>query len=225
MNAPPSAPTPRQAGAQSLHNTWLSLWGQRSAREQHLLGWASLVLVLATVWSLALAPALRTWQQAPGKQAQLDAQSQRMRQLQLQAKSLQKPPTLTRAEAAQWLENSLGSLGPNAQISLQDERATLRVQAAPADALARWMSQARDNAQALPLQAELQQTEAATSLTGSQPSGASRADQAAGASPSPTPSQTTRQTSLQTSPQTDATAGSANKSDPVWRGSMVLRLP
>lgn len=217
MNAPPSAQTPRQEGVQSLQNTWQKLWGQRSAREQQLLGWASLVLVLATVWSLALAPALGTWLEAPDKQAQLDAQSQRMRQLQLQAQIMQKPPTLSRAEATQWLENSLGSLGPNAQISLQGERVTLRVQAAPADALARWMSQARDNAQALPLQAELQQTEAVTSLTGSQPSGASRSARSAGASLPQTPSQT--------SSQTDATAGSANKSDPVWRGSMILRLP
>lgn len=217
MNAPPSAPTPRQAGLPSLQNTWQSLWGQRSAREQQLLGWAGLVLLLVTVWSLALAPALGTWLQAPDKQAQLDAQSQRMRQLQLQAQSLQKPPTLSRAEAAQWLENSLGSLGPNAQISLQGERATLRVQAAPADALARWMSQARDNAQALPLQAQLQQTQAATSPTDSQPSGASRAVRAARATPSLAPSLAP--------PQAAAAAGPAHNNDPLWRGSMVLRLP
>ena len=43
------------------------------------------------------------------------------------------------------------------RISLQGDSATLSLQAAPAAALARWLSQARDNAQALPTQAQLQQ--------------------------------------------------------------------
>jgi general secretion pathway protein M len=79
-----------------------------------------------------------------------------MRQLQAQAQSLQKPVVLSRADAAKWLEKSLTELGPNARISLQGETATLSLQAAPAAALARWLSQARDNAQALPTQAQLQ---------------------------------------------------------------------
>lgn len=138
---------------------WRNAWHQRSARERSLLSLGALVLVLATLWSVALAPALRTWQEAPAKQAQLDAQSQRMRQLQTQAQGMQKPQTLSRAEAIEWLEKSLNSLGPNAQISVQGESATLRLQAAPAQALAHWMVQARENAQALPLQADVQQTD------------------------------------------------------------------
>ena len=138
---------------------WRNAWHQRSARERSLLSLGALVLVLATLWSVALAPALRTWQEAPTKQAQLDAQSQRMRQLQTQAQGMQKPQTLSRAEAIEWLEKSLNSLGPNAQISVQGESATLRLQAAPAQALAHWMVQARENAQALPLQADVQQTD------------------------------------------------------------------
>lgn len=209
MNAPSSASSPHPSGLQSLQNTWQNIWGQRSAREQLLLSWASSVLVLAAVWSLALAPALRTWQEAPDKQAQLDAQSQRMRQLQLQAQSLQKPQTLSRAEASQWLENSLSSLGPNAQLSLQGERATLRVQAAPAEALARWLRQARENAQALPLQAQLQQTQAPSALAASQPSAATRSVQAAGSAQD----------------QAITPAPSMAKGDALWRGSMELRLP
>ena len=63
----------------------------------------------------------------------------------------------TSAGHAKWLEKNLNELGPNARISLQGETATLSLQAAPATALARWLSQARDNAQALPTQAQLQQ--------------------------------------------------------------------
>ena len=139
-----------------IRNGWQVAWARRSPREQQLLGVGVWVLGLAALWMLALAPALRTWQEAPARQAILDAQSQRMRQLQAQAQSLQKPVTLSRTDAAKWLEKSLAELGPNARISLQGETATLSLQAAPAAALARWLSQVRDNAQALPTQAQLQ---------------------------------------------------------------------
>ena len=139
-----------------MRNGWKAAWARRSPREQQLLGIGFWVLSLAALWVLALAPALRTWQEAPARQALLDTQSQRMRQLQAQAQSLQKPVALSRADAAKWLEKNLTELGPNARISLQGETATLSLQAAPAAALARWLSQARDHAQALPTQAQLQ---------------------------------------------------------------------
>ncbi|MFM2075210.1 MAG: hypothetical protein RJB34_1515 [Pseudomonadota bacterium] len=141
-------------------STWRSAgrnaWRARSPREQVLLSVGGVLVALTSLWGLALAPALRTWQEAPARQAQLDAQTQRMRQLQAQAQALQARRTLPRSEAVQWLQNSMTELGPEAQITLQGDRATVRVQAAPADALARWLSQARENAQALPVQAELQ---------------------------------------------------------------------
>jgi general secretion pathway protein M len=139
-----------------VRSGWQAVWSRRNPREQRLLGIGVWVLGLAALWVLALAPALRTWQEAPARQALLDAQSQRMRQLQAQAQSLQKPVAVSRADADKWLEKSLAELGPNARISLQGETATLSLQAAPAAALARWLSQARDNAQALPTQAQLQ---------------------------------------------------------------------
>jgi general secretion pathway protein M len=81
-----------------------------------------------------------------------------MRQLQAQEKSFQQANRITRSESVQWLEASLADLGPGAKISLQGERATLSLSAAPADALARWLSLARESALALPVQAELQQS-------------------------------------------------------------------
>lgn len=140
-----------------LRQSWQAAWARRSPREQQLLSVGGWVLGLAALWALALAPALRTWQEAPARQAQLDAQTQRMQQLQAQAQSLQKPPATSRTDAALWLEKNLTELGPNARISIQGDSATLSLQAAPAADLARWLSQARDNAQALPTQAQLQQ--------------------------------------------------------------------
>lgn len=154
MSSPPTSTTPHAVKA--MQTALQQAWAQRNPREQKLLAWGAVVLLLAAVWSLALAPAWRTWQEAPAQQARLDAQTQTMRQLQAQAQNLQKPNPITRSESARWLESSLTELGPNAKLSLQGERATLSVDAAPAQALARWISLAREHAVALPVQAQLQ---------------------------------------------------------------------
>lgn len=133
------------------------VWAQRTPREKQLLRLAGVVLVLAAMWQLALAPAWRTWQTAPAQQARLDAQTQTMRQLQAQAKKLQAPNPISKNESVQWLEKNLAELGPGAKLNLQGERATLTVEAAPPEALARWMGLARERALAMPIQAQLQQ--------------------------------------------------------------------
>ena len=181
----------------ALRSALHQAWSQRSPREQQLLSLAAAVVLLAALWSLALAPAWRTWQEAPERQTRLDAQTQHMRQLQAQAKGLQKASPITRAEALQWLESSVKDLGPGAKIQAQGERATLRVEAAPAAPMARWLSQARERAQALPLQAQLQQTQPAAK------------GPASPASPS----------------ATAAVAPSDKAADVHWRGTVVLRLP
>ena len=149
MNSPNAWQQVRQAGQQ--------LWRQRSPREQMLLRWGAWLVLAVSLWQWALAPALRTWHQAPTRQAALDLQTQRMRQMQAQAQSLQKPASVSRTEAVQWLEKNLSELGPNAKISLQGDQVSLQVEAAPAQAMARWLSQARDSAQALPTQGQMQQ--------------------------------------------------------------------
>lgn len=142
---------------QQARKTWQQAWAQRSPREQTLLLAAAVLFLCVALWHWALAPALQTWQEAPARQSTLDNQTHNMRALQAQAKTLQKPSSVSRTEATQWLEKSLSGLGPNAKISLQGDNATLRVEAAPATAMANWMRQARESAQTLPLQAQMQQ--------------------------------------------------------------------
>jgi general secretion pathway protein M len=155
----------------STPSTWQQIqtashqaWGQRSPREKGLLGVGALVLLLAGLWGLALAPALRTWQEAPAQQARLDAQTQTLQRLQAQAKSLQKSTLISRNESVQWLEKSTSELGSGAKISVQGERATLSLEAAPPEAVARWLTSARERALALPIQAQLQHSTGANGL-------------------------------------------------------------
>jgi general secretion pathway protein M len=134
-----------------------AFWQQRSARERQGLLLASAGIAVALVWRIALAPTLQTWQEAPAKQAWLDQQTQQMQTLQAQAQGLNTSHALTRREAVQWLEAHLEDLGPGAKLQLQADAASLSLQAAPAQALANWLSQARENAHVRPVQAQLQQ--------------------------------------------------------------------
>lgn len=146
---------------QQVQKACSQTWALRTSREKTLLLAGALLLCLVALWQWALAPALQTWREAPARQAAFDRQSQNMRQLQAQVQGLQKPSAVSRSEAALWLEKSLAELGPNAKISLQGDNVTLRVESAPAPAMARWLSQARDNAQTLPLQGQMQQLSSA----------------------------------------------------------------
>ena len=140
---------------QVLRNATKNAWAQRQPREKMILRMGAAVVMASALWFVGFAPAWRTWQEAPTRQAHLDAQTQSMRQLQAQAHNLQKMSTIASSEAKLWLEQNLADLGPEAKIIFQDSQCTLSVIAAPAEGLARWISQARENAMALPVLADL----------------------------------------------------------------------
>ncbi len=189
-------PNPLQTASAPLR----AAWAQRSARERQLLTLAAVVLALAGLWRIALAPALHTWHEAPARQATLDRQTAQMLALQAQAQSLKKPSAISRADAVRWLERNLSALGADAKLSLQGERATVSLQAAPADGLAQWLRQAREQAQALPVQAQIQMQQTAT------PDAAPRAVNSAAGSPAAAPS-------------------APAHSGVHWRGTLVMSLP
>lgn len=148
-------------------------WHTLASREQKLLRIAALLIGLALLWWLALAPALQTLQTAPARHAALDAQLQKMQSLQAQAQLLQNTPHITPQAALDALQVSVTErLGTHARLSVAGDRATLTLQGAPADALAVWLAQARSNARAVPQEAHLTRTTTpATSSTSTPISG------------------------------------------------------
>lgn len=137
----------------------MSHWQSLAPREQNLLRAAAVLIALALLWWLALAPALHTLQTAPARHASLDAQWQQMRALQAQAQLLQNAPRTTPQAALDALQVSVTErLGTSARLSLAGDRATLTLQGTPADALATWLVQARSNAHAVPQEAHLTRT-------------------------------------------------------------------
>lgn len=131
-------------------------WAALAPRERTLVVAAVLLVALALVWWIALAPALATLRSAEDQHRSLDAQLQQMRQWQAQAKALQGQPRQGRAEAMRQLEAAVRQqLGVSARYSIAGERVTITLANTPAPALAQWLAEVRTNAHAIPGEARL----------------------------------------------------------------------
>ncbi len=140
----------------------MARWSALARREQQAV-LAALALVLgASLWWVALAPALSTLRSAPQQQRLLETQLQHMQRLQQQAKTLQAQPPLTLAESQRLLEATVTTLGPNAQLTVVGDRVTLTLKGASADAVAQWLTQARLTARVSPTEARLTRNAAGT---------------------------------------------------------------
>ncbi len=145
----------------ALFSTLGHAWLQRPVRERRLLVLAAMLLTALLVWRLGVAPALSTWQVAAQRQAELDLQTRQMLQLQLQAQQLQTSVRLPRQQALTLLERSAAQLlGPGARLTVQADVLRLSLSAAPAEGLALWLAQAREQALALPQSARLERLSA-----------------------------------------------------------------
>jgi len=139
-----------------LMTTLRSHWAGLAAREQTLVLVATAVVGLALLWWLALAPALAQLRASPARHATVDAQLQRMQQLQAEALHLRDAPRPQGGEALRTLQGSLAQqLGGAAQLQVAGDRATITLKAVPAETLAQWLAQARSQARAVPVQARL----------------------------------------------------------------------
>jgi general secretion pathway protein M len=182
---------------EALEARWQAWWPELDPREQRMVIVAGAPILLALLWWVALAPALRTLSSAPAEHAQIDAQLQRMTQLQTQARALQAQPRASRDDAMRGLETSVRqTLGPNAQMQPggAGEGVTIALRAAPADALAQWFAQARTNARAVPREVHLTRSQG-------------------NSQPTPAP------------PSSSAPKAAGDSSRVRWDGTMVMSLP
>jgi general secretion pathway protein M len=131
-------------------------WAGFAPRERALILAAAVLVAVALVWWIALAPALATLRGAEAQHRALDAQLQHMRRLQAQARAMQSQPRQNGDEAMRQLEAAIRQqLGVSARYSIAGERVTVTLTNTPAAALAQWLSQVRTNARAIPGEARL----------------------------------------------------------------------
>ena len=179
-------------------------WRALEAREQTLATSAVLLVGLALIWWLLVAPPLRTLRTAEAQQRSLHVQLQKMQALQAQAQALQTQTKLGRDEAVRALEASVKQrLGSAGQLAVVGDRATVTLRNVPADALAQWLAQARVNARTIPGEVRLVRSTLSMHATPGNSISAANAQVPAAA---PTPA---------------AAAGNA----PVWDGTLVMSLP
>ena len=79
-------------------------WATASLREQRLMRSAGVLVSLALVWWLLVAPPLRTFTRGQAERNKLDMQWQKMQNLQIQAAALQALPNLSRDDALRALD-------------------------------------------------------------------------------------------------------------------------
>ena len=141
-------------------------WAAMSGREKSLLSLGAAVVALATLWWVGIAPALRVLREAPAQQAVMDVQWQRMQALQSEAQALQKLPRIPPSTALQALQRSTQDLlGANAQMQISGERCTVTLKAVTPLALATWLSQVRNQARAIPVEAHWQRSTGNAAVT------------------------------------------------------------
>jgi general secretion pathway protein M len=118
--------------------------------------WAGALIGVALFWWIAIAPALHTWRAAPAQHQSLDAQLQTLQSLQAQALDLQANRNSTPTDRVAALRTTVTQqLGASANLQVAGDLATVTLQNATASSLAQWLSQARSNARATPIEARL----------------------------------------------------------------------
>jgi general secretion pathway protein M len=130
-------------------------WQSASAREQRWLLAGSALLVLALLWWVALAPALRALKAAPQQHLALDAQMQVMQRLQAQAQTLRAQPVISAAQARKSLDGLLKPLGASVQMVFQADRVTITLKGVSPEVLAQLLAGIRQGARMVPSEAHL----------------------------------------------------------------------
>ena len=207
-----------------LPERWHQRWMDLSGRERLGLGLALLVLALALLWSLGVAPAWRQWQHGQGQTQALQTQWQGMQALQAQASALSAQSRVRPEEAVRLLQTSLSTLGPGAVMTVSGDLATVQIKATSAATVSQWLTQARVQAQALPVQARLGRSAASgTAGPGSALAGATTVGNLTTA----TPVGALGALSVPATPQNPAPSPSATPGSGLvwWEGQIVLQLP
>lgn len=136
-------------------------WNALAPREKILVAGAATLVAIALVWLIAVQPALNILRTSESQHRALDAQLQQMLAMQQQARALQSQPKLGHDDALRLLEQSMQQrLGTSGRLAINGDRATITLTGTPADALARWLTQARVDARAVPGEAHLTRNQA-----------------------------------------------------------------
>jgi general secretion pathway protein M len=113
-------------------------WQALAVREQRGLGLAAALVAVALVWSVALAPAVRTLQSADAQNAQLSSTAEHMQLLQARATQLQAQPLAVNDDTLAALMATTTALGKAASLQVMGEQIPVTLRRVSAPSLAAW---------------------------------------------------------------------------------------
>ncbi len=145
---PPALATLRQQA-----DAW---WRSRARRERQALGAVAVVLAAFAVWSLLMAPALRSMRAAPEQLDRLEAQMQQVQRVAAESTALRAIAPVAAGQAGIALKSAAERLGDRGRLTLQGDRATLTLTGVSPEALRGFLLEARNGARARPVEAQLQ---------------------------------------------------------------------
>lgn len=145
--------------------SFLTRWHALNPREQRGISLVGALLGALLFWSIAIAPALNTLRDSHAQRALIGQQHAHMQALQAQAQALQTRTPISRSEALRNLQGL--TPGTQMQLTVQGDRVSVQLKAVPATTLAHWLTQARSEAQALPVEAHLTRGNTAMTWDGS----------------------------------------------------------
>ena len=148
--------TPLPPALAKLQQQTQAWWRSRVVRERQMMVLVLVVVGLFAAWTLLVQPAWRTLRDAPAQLDLLDSQLQQMQGVATESQGLRAIPPVSPAQAGQALTSASDRLGERGKLTLQGDRATLKLTNVSPDALRAWLSEARSGARARPVEAQLQ---------------------------------------------------------------------
>jgi general secretion pathway protein M len=130
-------------------------WAALPERERLGLTLAGVVVGIAIVWMIGVAPALRTLRETPPQIDALDVQLQSMQRMAAEAKELRSTAPVSSAQAMQALQSATARLGERGRLNVQGDRAILTLSGVTGESLRAWLIEARSGARARPVEAQL----------------------------------------------------------------------
>lgn len=144
----------------ALRVQWQQRWQSLSRRDQQALTLAAAVLGALLLWTLAVAPAWRTWRDVPVQRELLEVQRLQMQRLADEARELKQQTAVTAEQSQQALQAATERLGAAGKLSVSGARATLTLNGATPDQFTAWLSEARNGARARAIELNLQRSDA-----------------------------------------------------------------
>lgn len=137
-------------------NPWSRHWQQLGERDRRAVTWGAILLGLALLWWVGLAPAIKAWREVPARIATERATLQRLKDMAQEAQALQAQARApNEASALERLRQTSTLLGEQAQFTAQGDAVLVTLAAVPAEQWTSWLAQVRLNAQLKPSQVRL----------------------------------------------------------------------